>query len=217
MIATRQTQVLVDNCTAAGCPYVLVEVDSANLTGLGSRLTVDNTGGATAIMRHLLELGHRRIGHVTGDWGHSSAQERLAVYRRALAEAGIPPADELVVRGRWNEEAGYTGARTLLGLADRPTAIFAASDMIAFGVIRAALENGLRVPDDLSVVGFDDIAIAGAFSPPLTTVRQEEDTLGRMACEHVAAWLQGTPPAQRETVFPVQLIVRQSTGPAPRR
>jgi LacI family transcriptional regulator len=66
-------------------------------------------------------------------------------------------------------------------------------------------------------VGFDDIAIAGAFTPPLTTVRQEEDTLGRMACEHVAAWLQGTPPAQRETVFPVQLIVRQSTGPAPRR
>ncbi len=215
MVGTSHTRALVDACIAASRPYVMVESDFDGLTEWGRRITVDNAGAVREIMGHLLSLGHRRIGHISGNWGYPSAQERLAAYRRALRDAGIPLADELVIRGDWSEDAGYEGARALLSLAEPPTAIFAANDMIAFGAIRAALEKKRRVPEDLSVAGFDDIAISASFSPPLTTVRQEADAMGRLACDYVQQWLQGTPPPQQVTIFPARLIVRQSTGPVP--
>jgi DNA-binding LacI/PurR family transcriptional regulator len=187
-----------------GVPLIAV---ASEARGPATQVTLDQYGGARAAVSHLLELGHRDIRHVAGPAGSMDAEERLRGWRDRLIEAGIRPLEP--ERGDWSPESGFLRGRALIE-AGAPTAVFVANDQMAVGMLHAAHSAHLRVPEDLSVVGFDDIPEAAYFSPPLTTVRQDFSSLGRDAMVTVLAVLQdeqGRPPAPREP----QLVIREST------
>ena len=144
-------------------------------------VTVDEHAAVRELMSHLIGLGHRRIGHIKGPPTHGAAEWRYAGYREALRDAGIAYDPAVVVKGEFTFESGVRGANQLLDLAERPSAIFAANDDMAAGVIRVAGERGLRIPQDLSVCGFDDTPISRHIFPSLTTVRQPTRDMGRVA------------------------------------
>ena len=146
-------------------------------------VAVANAAGADQAMQHLLELGHRRIAAITGPPGWTATEERRHGYRDALAAAGIPFEPALELEADFDFEPGTQAAAVLLDLARPPTAIFAFSDMIAVGAMRAARSRGIRIPDELSVVGFDDSAYASVVDPPLTTVRQPLAEMGATAVD----------------------------------
>ncbi|MCW1804529.1 LacI family DNA-binding transcriptional regulator [Brachybacterium squillarum] len=178
-------------------------------------MTSTNWEGGAEAVRHLLDLGHRRIGLLAGPRESLPAQQRLDGYLSALGRAGVPVDRSLIVHGKFREDDGRRGALELLALADPPTAVFAASDALAVGVLRAAGERGLAVPADLSVLGFDDTMITGWTTPPLTAVRQPLFEMGQVAVERLLALAADpevfAPPFQLET----RLVARESTGPAP--
>lgn len=175
-----------------------------------------NWAGGLSAVEHLVSLGHRRIAVLSGRPQLLCSQERVEGYRAALGRAGIAVDERLVHFGDFCTSGGRNGARAVLDMPDPPTAIFAGSDMQAFGVYQEAAARGLRIPEDLSVVGFDDIAFSGLMAPQLTTVRQP---LARMAAEAVRLLLtagDGTPDPPPRVELATHLIVRESTGPAPR-
>ncbi len=174
----------------------------------------DNVGGARAATEHLIGLGHRRIAHVRGRTGLASAELRERGYRQALDEAGIPFDPALVQVGGYQTALTTDAAFRLLTTRDRPTAVFAANDSSAIGVLEVAHRLGLRVPDDLSVVGFDDIPQAANAKPPLTTVAQPLHDLGARALELLLQLLDGKAIPQH-VQLPATLVVRASTGPVP--
>jgi LacI family transcriptional regulator len=148
-------------------------------------ITVDNYGGAHAMTRHLIDHGHRRIAIIKGTDGNMEAQERHRGYLRALEEAGIPRDLSLEVAGMFNESSGYEAAGRLIGLADRPTAIFAGNDAMAVGALSAMREANLSVPDDIALAGFDDVPIASYLTPSLTSVKVNIQSIGIRAVETV--------------------------------
>jgi DNA-binding LacI/PurR family transcriptional regulator len=162
-------------------------------------------------VRHLLQLGHRRIAYIGDRFGYQSDTERGAGYRRAIEEAGIAFRTELVVEGDGQPSGGEAAMRPLLRLAKRPTAVFCYNDMTALGVIRQIRAQGLRIPGDVSVVGFDDLYISEYLEPPLTTVRQPMRQMGRMAMETLLHIFDG-PHSTHNLRVEGQLIVRQSTA-----
>ncbi|HZV57093.1 MAG TPA: LacI family DNA-binding transcriptional regulator [Sphingobium sp.] len=166
---------LVTAMAATGIPHVLIAPGLEAADALS--VATDEYGGAAAMTRHLLELGHRRIAFVQGPEGHKAASARLKAYRDVLAQVD-PALAPIVESGLFNFPSGYRAAEALLARDKPPTAIFCANDDMAAGAIAAATQRGLRVPDQLSIVGFDDSAIARLTWPPLTTVRQ---SLGAMA------------------------------------
>jgi LacI family transcriptional regulator len=195
---------------AAGLPCISVDSDLG-----GPRcgfVTSDNRGGAAAAVEHLHELGHERIATVTGPPETHPAADRLEGFREEARRHGLRVPDSYVVKGDFYAESGYRATSELLALGEPPTAIFAASDMMAAGVVQAAHERGLSVPDDLAVVGFDDIAVAALLQPPLTTVRQEMEELGRAAAQGLIQMIEDpdAPPARVQV--PARLIVRASTA-----
>src|SRR3954452_14656754 len=151
----------------------------------------DNEAGARAAVEHLVGLGHRRIATITGMLESRPGSDRLRGYRAAVQAAGLAYRDEYVAYGDFYAESGRACAARLLALPEPPTAIFAAADMMAIGAVRAAAELGLRVPDDLSIVGFDDIQLAPHLNPPLTTIRQDKAGLGVAAGEALIARING--------------------------
>ena len=173
----------------------------------------DSRGGAIQAVEHLVRLGHRRIGFLAGRGDLRSASLREAGYVQALAAAGIARDPGLTRDGEFELGAGRTAARELLTLPDRPSAVFAANDLMAVSVLRTAHELGLRVPDDLSVVGFDDIPEAAREQPALTTVRQPMHRLGTVATTMLFSLLGGVDPAEAEVVLPTKLVVRGTTAP----
>jgi LacI family transcriptional regulator len=173
-------------------------------------VTATNWAGALAIMKYLIGLGHRRIGFVSGRSELESAVRRLQGYKDGLSEAGISLDPELIQTGDYTEEMGFDCAQRLLGLSDPPTAIFAANDQSAIGVIKATHEAGLHVPGDLSVVGFDNIPEAVHITPALTTVDQFIDKMGYIATEILIGLVQGEPPESDLHKISTQLIVRDS-------
>ncbi len=183
-------------------------------------LDVDNEAGASMMVRHLIALGHRRIAHLTGGEDRPGARRRLAGYRRALTEAGLPADDALVLHGGFTAEAGR---RLMADLLDRPgpapTAVFCANDASAYGALETMAARGLRAPRDISVGGFDDLMLAQMTTPHLTTVRQPFREMGRRAVELLLLQInppEGDAPAPPVAqVFDVELVVRASTG-APR-
>ncbi|MFC3550534.1 LacI family DNA-binding transcriptional regulator [Lysobacter cavernae] len=168
---------------------------------------------AAEMLEHVVALGHRRIGHITGHRDHGARAWRLAGYRDGLRRAGIEFDPALVIEGEHTFHSGVEGARRLLGLADPPTALFAANDDMAAGVIYEACERGLRIPDDLSVLGFDDTPLSQQIWPGLTTVRQPSRDMGRIAAEQLLLEIRGTGTGQVVQV-PYQLQLRRSLGPA---
>jgi LacI family transcriptional regulator len=193
-------------------PTVGVDV---NLTGERTRCVMsDNREGAALAVRHAHELGHRRIATITGLVDTKPGADRVRGYRDELRGLGLAYRDEYVAYGDFYVESGYRAARELLALDEPPTAIFAASDMMALGVLRAAAEAGLRVPDDLSLVGFDDMQLMGHVQPPLTTVRQDKAGLGATAAACLTELVDRDAPAGPALVtLPVELVVRASTAP----
>jgi LacI family transcriptional regulator len=185
------------------CPVEGAAFDSIN---------IDNYGGAAAMVRHLAALGHRRIAHVRGAAGNNDAWERLLGYRETL-QAAAPEARELVIEGDFSEDSGYRAGREILGLAPRPTAVFAANDATAIGLLSAFQEAGIRVPDDIAVAGFDDIPIARFLTPPLTTVGVAIADLGARAIQRLLeAMSHGDGRERQHAVLPTTLVIRGSCG-----
>lgn len=182
-------------------------------------VTVDRPAGGWLATRHLLELGHRRIGLLHGGRGETGLHQRFAGYDRALAEAGVTPDPQLDAKvAAHTFEGGYAAAQKLLGRKSRPTALFCQNDQVAIGAMRAALDLGLRIPQELSVVGFDDIPVAPFAAVPLTTVRQPVAEIAERAAARLAERIRsgaaaGLPPLM--LALTPELVVRASTGPAP--
>jgi DNA-binding LacI/PurR family transcriptional regulator len=174
---------------------------------------IDDVYGARLLLEHLLSLGHRHIAHITGHPNLISASTRQHIYQQCLAEAGIALCPDYVVSGLYSTEAGYASARRLLTLPRPPTAIFAGNDEIAYGVLEAAREMGIRMPDRLSVVGVDDRPPSAFMTPPLTTLRPPFDKVGEEAARLLIQRIEGKPVPAEMHLFQPELVVRGSTAP----
>jgi LacI family transcriptional regulator len=175
----------------------------------------NNQGGAQAAVEHLIGLGHRRIAFIQGPLGTPTGTKRLAGFRRAFELAGSPVDENLLIPGDYTRDAGRKGIATLLDMESPPTAVFCANDLIALGALQTAQLRGYRVPQDISIAGFDDIDDAARTSPPLTTIRQPPRRLGAVAAETLIERLTGRTEPRRISID-FSLVVRESTGP-PRR
>jgi DNA-binding LacI/PurR family transcriptional regulator len=184
----------------------------------GDSVTSNHEVGAYIATRHLIQLGHTRIATITGPLTGTSALARLQGFRRAMRSAHLPILSNYVQEGEFNKEAGHTNAITLLKLSPRPTAIFAANDLIAFGVLAALRELGLECPGDVSVVGFDNLDESDMTSPTLTTVDQFAYQVGANAAQAIVDRVTGKQTGQRHIVLDPELRVKQSTAaPAKRK
>lgn len=177
-------------------------------------ISVNNLQGGYLATEHLIDLGHRRIGVIAGRHDIPVGGQRLAGYRAALEEHGIGMCEELIVPGDFSYASGRVGMERLLALAEPPTAVFVCDDQMAFGAVNVARERGLRVPEDISVIGFDDTADAERFNPPLSTIRQPLRTMGELAGELVCRMIDGTDSGPERITLNTELVVRQSTAPA---
>ncbi|MEU1529172.1 LacI family DNA-binding transcriptional regulator [Streptomyces fagopyri] len=203
---------LLDAATISLPPHVQVVVADSDAGDRYAVVDTDQAGGARAAVRHLLDLGHRTVWHLAGPEESFAAQRRADAWSAALTEEDrfTPP----LVRGDWSAESGY---RAGLRLADERecTAVFAANDQMALGLLRALHERGLRIPEDVSVIGFDDIPEAGSFLPPLTTVHQDFAEVGRLCVEGVLRRMHLDGTEHGTTLVPTELVVRGSTAPPP--
>ena len=171
-----------------------------------------NASGADQAMRHLLELGHRRIAAITGPKGWIATEERLRGYHAALAAAGELPDPQLVIESDFEHEGGLRAATNLLKLPEPPTAIFAFNDQLAIGAMQAARARGLTLPEDLSIVGFDDTAEAAIVAPALTTVRQPLAEMGRIAVSLLTRLLDDHHLEALHIELATTLVIRASTA-----
>lgn len=221
----------LDHLYKQGVPIVTIEDQVApNSTPW---IGINNVSSACEATRYLLDLGHRRIGHILGPADYICVQERYDGYCQALREAGLEPNPALIWQGDFAETGGRACAHQIFALApeERPTAIFAANDQMAFGVIDVAEHYHVRIPDDLALIGFDDMPIAAFAKPGLTTVRQPHREIGEMACElllsmidpqnyplqHTFETFSGTGEGDSNNLrilLPTKLIVRESCGAA---
>ena len=191
---------------------IVVTGRSVDAPGVFS-LAVDDTEGARLATRHLIELGHRRIAFIGGPRDHPDALARFNGYRSALDAEGLEFVSRLVLPGNFTEEGGRQAGERLLALGERFTAVVCANDQTAFGLQLALYRRGLKVPDDVSVVGFDDLSSAAFFIPPLTTVRQPVDRMGELAAQALLVMIEaGTPSLSAPDVH---LVVRESTRVLP--
>lgn len=178
-------------------------------------LSIANFDGAYAAVRHLAALGHRRIAMVLGPEGNSDAGERRRGWQQAMRDSGLDPSPDLEVRGDFSESSGFAAAERLLAASPRPTAVFAANDYMAVGLLAAARDAGLSVPKDLAVCGFDDIAISRYLNPPLTTVDVDACELGQRALLQLLPFARARRPAEaHHETLPTRLVVRASCGAA---
>ena len=197
---------------AHGFPFVVADPRTALDDGIPA-VSATHWAGAKAATDRLLTLGHTRIAHVTGTRGWAATEERFDGYRAALAAAGVLPCAELIAESDFTADGGYAAASSLFDLDVRPTAIFASSDNMAVGALKAARERGLLVPDDLSIVGFDDIEVARSVSPQLTTIRQPLEEMGRMAASLLTRLLEKQRVEALRLELSTRLVVRESTAP----
>ena len=190
-------------------PYVLVNRYSDD--GEDPFVGADDLLGGEAATTHLVQLGHRRIGHLAGRPTVSTGVLRRRGYSAALAAAGLTPDPRLVVEAGYSEEGGALAARRLLSLADPPTALFAVTDMAALGAIAAAQRLGLRIPEDVAIVGYNDIPLAARISPSLTTMHVPIHEFGSVAVGLLLEQIERDEPASRRVRFAPDLVVREST------
>jgi LacI family transcriptional regulator, galactose operon repressor len=189
-----------------------VVIDPAGVPDLAvPTVGATNWAGGLSATEHLISLGHRRIGLIAGPPRLLCSRARTDGYRAALDAAGLP-AEGLIVEGDFYHESGFAGAGRLLDSAEPPTAFFASSDLMALGVYEAVRRRGLRVPDDISVVGFDDLPESTWASPPLTTVRQPLAQMGMVAARTILRLLQGDQLESPKVELATELIVRESTA-----
>ncbi len=199
-----------------GFRFVVVD-PRRRIAGPVPTVSAANSSGADEATRHLIDLGHSRIAAITGPHGWLATAERTRGYLAALAAAGIAPNPELVIESNFDVDGGRAAAATLLELSEPPTAIFAFNDQLAIGAMQAAFARNLRVPDDLSIVGFDDTAEAELVTPALTTLRQPLAEMGRMGVSLLTRLLDSRQLEALHVELETQLIVRRSTGPPRQR
>ncbi|ARN21357.1 LacI family DNA-binding transcriptional regulator [Piscinibacter gummiphilus] len=204
---------LLDTLRAARMPQVVVDREIDDLAA--DLVEVNHEAGGFLATQHLLKLGHRRIGCIAGPLGLSSARERVQGYRRALGEGGVTVDDRLIRGADFTSAGGLAAMTSLLDSARRPTAVFASNDLMAIGAICAAAQRGLRIPQDVSVVGFDDIALAAHSNPPLTSVVQPKHQTGQLAAQLLLERIADPSRALQRTILQPSLLVRQSSGPVP--
>jgi LacI family transcriptional regulator len=201
----------VRRLTASSIPTIGVDVEIAGRDT--AFVTSDNVQGGALAVEHLAALGHSRIATIAGPVETVAGARRLKGYREGLAAAGLAFRDEYVAGGGFYVDSGHAAAAKLLALPEPPTAIVAASDFMAVGALHAATEAGLRVPDDLSVVGFDDIMLAAHLRPGLTTLAQDKQGLGDAAARWLIAHIDGGAADAPEAVtLPIELVVRGTTA-----
>ena len=203
---------LIDRADVELPPGLSIVVVDSNERSDYPQVDGDQASGARQATEHLLSLGHSTVWHVAGPIQSYSSSRREQAWRESLEQAGAPIPE--VFRGDWTTAAGYLHGREI---AQRPeiTAVFTANDQMALGVLRALHEVGRRIPEEISVVGFDDMAEADSFWPPLTTIHQEFEATGRRAVELLLAEIDGHPEPISSTIMPMSLVVRSSSGPAP--
>ena len=209
-LSSRQRAQLI----TLGTPYVMVDPVGQTDPDMPS-VGATNWAGGLAATQHLVELGHRRIGMISGPPRLLCSRARIDGYRAALEAASLPFDLHLLRYGDFHHETGYTEALALLRLEEPPTAIFAGSDQQAFGTYEAIHERGLRVPDDVSVVGFDDLPVSSWVVPRLTTIRQPLAEMAAMAARIVLRMSSGERIDSPRVELATRLVVRESTAPAP--
>ena len=215
LVTSTLTSAQVGQLRGGGIPLVVIDPANTPPPDIPS-VGATNWAGGLAATEHLVSLGHRRIGAITGPADVLCSMARLDGYRSALERAGVAVDPALIRYGDFLHEGGFAGAVELLGLPERPTAIFAGSDQQAFGVYEAARQRELRIPDDLSVVGFDELPVSRWSSPPLTTVRQPLAEMGSTAAAMLGDLMDGGPLRTNRVELSTELIVRESTAPPKR-
>jgi DNA-binding LacI/PurR family transcriptional regulator len=203
----------LDQLVARGFPVAVIQED---LGGDVPTFVVDNYGGGRLLADHLLDHGYRRIAYIAGSNYTPASADRLRGLRDVLAAHDLRIPDDYLVCGNFMSGSGYEPMLQLLDLPQPPEAVFAANDQMACDALRAARERGLRVPDDIAIVGFDDIILASYTTPTLTTVRQPAYEMGRLAIDAVLAASTNGPQPQR-VVLPTELMIRESCGCLPQR
>lgn len=195
--------------------YPVVFVDRYLEAVPADAVVVDNECAAYEAVMHLIRLGHRRIGMIGGVPGISSTTERASGYERALRESGIPVDRALIIEGNSRVNGGYNGLTALLSGPQPPTAVFVVNNLMTIGAMLAIRDKGLRCPEDIAVVGFDDFEWASAFRPYLTVVAQPVYKLGETATQVLIDRIRGRRRRPQKTVLPAKLVVRESCGAAP--
>jgi LacI family transcriptional regulator len=211
LVTSELTGAQLGQLRSAGIPLVVIDPVNPPPPDLPS-VGATNWAGGLAATEHLISLGHTRIGAIAGPGDYLCSRARIDGYRSALERAGIQFNPALVRNGDFYHEGGFVRGGELLDLPGRPTAIFAGSDQQAFGIYEAARQRGLRIPQDLSLVGFDELPIARWVSPPLTTVRQPLAEMGRAAAQMLGELVEGLPLRSTRVELSTELIVRESTA-----
>ncbi|MFC4534977.1 LacI family DNA-binding transcriptional regulator [Sphaerisporangium dianthi] len=211
LVASKLTRRQHGQLLARSIPFVIVDPEGEPAPDVAS-VGATNWHGGLAATRHLLELGHRRIGMIGGPPEMLCSRARIDGYRAALETAGVAVDPSLIRYGDFLVDSGHVHGKAFLELPDRPTAVFAGSDMQAFGVFEAVRRAGLRVPDDLSVVGFDDLPLARSAWPPLTTVRQPLEEMAALATRMALEISRGDSLETRRVELATDLLIRDSTA-----
>ncbi len=208
LVLPRNPSDFIDRLNRRKFPFVFIDHQGRNdeCAAVGAA----NWQGAYKATEYLIGLGHRRIGFITGWKDLDVAQNRLNGFEAALRTHHISEEAELIFEGTFNQSDGYSGGQRFLSLTNRPTAIFASNDVMAMGVMDAARERGLRVPEDLSVVGFDDIHQASEVHPALTTIRQPLEKMGRVASQMLLEMLRNPGCKIDRVELPTELVIRDS-------
>jgi DNA-binding LacI/PurR family transcriptional regulator len=197
---------LLQLCRKSGLPITVLSMNFPNTVCV----TVDNTTGSTLAVDHLVSLGHTKIAHIEGDPDSTDSIERKVAFLNRMAHHGLSVPPDYIQTGRFIIPDGTIAMQRLIWLNERPTAIFCSNDVSAVGAIQAAWENGLRVPSDMSIVGFDDSLLCAATIPTITSVRQPWIEMGSAALSLLLDQMSGRPAQSR--IFPSELIVRNSTS-----
>lgn len=209
LVLPRDPEAYLVSLRERNFPYVLI--DHQGIDERGPAVGATNWQGGYDATRYLLSLGHRQIGFITGHMEMGCSRDRLEGYRAALKEAGVPFDSILVRDGDFHQPRGYGATMELLSLENPPTAVFASNDVMAFGAMEAVREHGKRVPEDISIVGFDDIPRAAQVHPPLTTVRQPLEAMGRRAAQMLLEIIENPKRPHERIELPTELVVRNST------
>lgn len=210
LVLPRNPSDYVETLTRHEFPFVLIDHQGAGSDCPAVGAT--NWQGAYNATEYLFKLGHRRIGFITGSLDLGAAIDRLEGYRAALRTQHLPDDSQLIYEGTFFQPDGYAGAEALLDLENPPTAIFASNDSMAMGVMDAVRARGLRIPDDVSIVGFDDVPQAALVRPALTTVRQPLEQMGRVATQVLLDLLKNPLKQINRIELPTELVVRDSTS-----
>jgi|WetSurMetagenome_2_1015567.scaffolds.fasta_scaffold60721_3 DNA-binding LacI/PurR family transcriptional regulator len=196
-------------------PCLVIHPNQKNLLPNASFIQIDNKKAAKQAVNYLIELGHRAIGFVSFNMGIMQEEERVMGYKEAILEAGLPINKDWIHTGEGNSgfKLGFSGTMQLLSKHQEITALFSETDEIALGSAAALAQMGLKVPDDISIVGFDDILYASMIVPPLTTIHQPIEEFVKIAVEHLTGWIDGTIKERIDIVMPTKLVVRETCKP----